>query len=391
MISFEEAIDIVRANAVLLPSEDVPLAESLNRVLREHVVSDIDMPPFDKAAVDGYACRNEDTGRELAVIGTISAGSPAALNVGKNQCVKIMTGAVMPKGADCVLMVEEVERATEKTVRFKGGRAIPNICYKGEDVIAGDRLVEAGQRLTPKEIASLAVAGYASPAVSARPRVGIIATGDEIVEPGVVPQPSQIRNSNSYQLLAHAKQFGCDVTYYGIARDSNEAIGRLIERARSENDLLLLTGGVSAGELDLVPALLEQNGFRILFHGISIQPGRPTVFGRRENKFVFGIPGNPVAAFIVFETIAKELLATMMGLTGHGRTTTCRLGKTIRRQKTRRLGWRPVKVSADGTALPVEYHGTAHITAYSLADGILPIPVGIAEVPEGSQVEVRLI
>jgi len=391
VITFEESLEIVRTNAVLLPAERVPLAESLHRVLREQVVSDIDMPPFNKSAVDGYACRKEDSGEELTVIGTLAAGSPVALTVRKDQCVKIMTGAVMPGGADCVLMVEEVECTGEKKIRFKGTTPIPNICYKGEDVVAGDRLLSSGQRLTPKEIASLALAGYADPTVSRKPRVGILATGDEIVEPSVVPRLSQIRNSNSFQLIAHAQQFGCDVTYYGIARDSNEAIGKLIQQAKSENDLILLTGGVSAGELDLVPALLEKSGFRILFHGVSIQPGRPTVFGRSENKYVFGIPGNPVASFIVFETIVKELLAVMMGLAAYRKVAVCRLGKAIRRQKTRRLGWRPVKISGDGVAVPLDYHGTAHISAYANADGIVPIPVGISEVPEGSQVEVRLI
>jgi molybdopterin molybdotransferase len=391
VISFEESLGVVRENATLLSTEHVPLAESLNRVLREDVISDVDMPPFDKSAVDGYACKKQDVGQELTVIGTIAAGSRVALKIEKNQCAKIMTGAMMPLGADCVLMLEEVECITDKSIRFKGDTPIPNICYKGEDVVVGDRLVSTGCRITPKEIASLAVAGYANPVVSKRPRVGIFATGDEIVEPSIVPQTSQIRNSNSYQLITHAKQFGCDVTYHGIARDSNELISNTIERAKRDNDLLLLTGGVSMGELDLVPALLERNGFTILFHGVSIQPGRPTIFGKSNSKFVFGIPGNPVASFIVFETIVKELLAAMMGLKGYQKTVTCKLGKPINRQKTRRLGWRPVKIDADGIAFPLEYHGTAHITAYANADGILPIPVGIAEVAEGSQVEVRLI
>jgi molybdopterin molybdotransferase len=391
VITFEESLDIVRENAALLPTEHVSLAESLNRVLREDVISDMDMPPFDKSAVDGFACRKQDIGQELAVVGTIAAGSQVTLKVEKNQCAKIMTGAVMPTDADCVLMVEEVEFLTESRIWYKGDKPVPNICYKGEDVIAGDKLLSSGSRITPKEIASLAVAGCANPVVSRMPRVGVFATGNEIVEPAIVPQLSQIRNSNSYQLISHAKQFGCDVTYYGIARDSNEAISSMIRKAKRENDLLLLTGGVSMGELDLVPALLEGNGFKILFRGVSIQPGRPTVFGRSEDSFVFGIPGNPVASFIVFETIVKELLAAMMGLTGYRKVVVCRLGKGIQRQKTRRLGWRPVKISPDGTAFPLEYHGTAHITAYANADGIIPIPVGISEVAEGSPVEVWLI
>ncbi len=375
----------------MLGIQRVPLADSLDRVLREDVVSDMDMPPFDKSAVDGYACRMEDVRRELQVIGTISAGSQVELGIGKGQCAKIMTGAVMPSGADCVLMIEEIETVSERTIRFKGDKAIPNICYKGEDVVAGDKLLSSGTRITPKEAASLALAGYANPMVSIRPKVGIIATGDEIVEPSMAPHLSQIRNSNSYQLIVHSKQFGCEVTYYGITRDSNEAIGRTIRKSKEENDILLLTGGVSMGDLDLVPSLLELNGFKTLFHGVSIQPGRPTIFGMAEDKFVFGIPGNPVASFIVFETIVKPMLANVMGLRSFQKVVKCTLAKTIKRQKTRRLGWRPVKIGPDGKALPLDYHGTAHITAYANADGIIPIPVGIGEIPEGSIVDVRLI
>lgn len=391
MITLEQAIETINTNVKVLASEPVPLAESLNRVLREDVISDIDMPPFDKSAVDGYACRKAEIRNELNVIGTLAAGSQSRLAIGKNQCAKIMTGAAMPSGADCVLLIEHVAELSEKRIRFNGETTSANICFKGEDVVAGDKLVRSGTRIAPREIASLALAGYGLPLVSKKPRVGIVATGDEIVEPSVKPNQSQIRNSNSYQLIAHAQQFGCEVAYYGIAEDSNDAIGGIIAKSSQESDLLLITGGVSMGDLDLVPSLLEQGGFKTLFHGVSIQPGRPTIFGKSRNKFVFGIPGNPVASFVVFETLIKELLATLMGLKGFRRIVGCRLASDLKRQKVGRLGWRPVKIDTDGNAIPLEYHGTAHITAYIEADGMVSIPIGVEKIPEGSIVSVHLI
>lgn len=391
MITLEEAIGIIRSNSETLDAERLDLMESLNRVLREDVIADVDMPPFDKSAVDGFACHNDDIRETLVVVETIPAGVQPQRSIGRGQCAKIMTGAVMPEGADCVLLREDVEEIGGQSVRFKCDRTAVNICYKGEDVVVGQKLAVSGCRITPKEVATLALAGYSRPLVSKKPRVGIIATGDEIVEPSILPEQSKIRNSNSYQLFAHCVQFGCSPTYYGIVRDENDSILPVIKKATDENDLVLLTGGVSAGDLDLVPAMLEQAGFEILFRGVGIQPGRPTVFGTSGGKCVFGIPGSPVASFIVFEVLVKELLACSMGLTDFAAISRCTLAGAIKRQKVNRMGWRPVSIGIDGKAHPVEYHGTAHISSYAAADGIVAIPIGIAELNEGSIVDVRLI
>ncbi len=392
MTSLESAFDIIRHDCEVLDTERIELTESLNRVLREDVISDIDMPPFDKSAVDGYACRKEDIRSLLTVVETIPAGVQPQRTIGNNQCSKIMTGAVMPEGADCVLLREEVEVEVDGhgKIRFKRETTAVNICFKGEDVVVGQKLLSTGARITSSQVAAMALAGYASPLVSRKPNVGIIATGDEIVEPSIRPGQSQIRNSNSYQLFAHCQQFGCNPKYYGIVKDVNESIEAMIQKARDENDVLLLTGGVSAGELDLVPALLGKIGFQILFQGVGIQPGRPAIFGRAGRKYVFGIPGSPVASFIVFEVLIKELLAAMMGLTRFVSIARCALACDVKRQKTNRIGWRPVSITPDGNAHPVEYHGTAHISSYALADGVISIPVGVTEMKEGSMVDVRL-
>jgi molybdopterin molybdotransferase len=302
-----------------------------------------------------------------------------------------MTGAMLPAGADCVIIVEQVEEVSAGIIRFCGETTADNICRKGEDVVAGMVLVHSGTRITPKEIASLALAGCAAPVVSRRPKIGIIATGDEIIEPDGIPQGSQIRNSNSYQVLAQCLQFGCEPTYYGIAADTEAAIGAAVAAAMQGNDVILLTGGVSMGDFDLVPSVLKQHGFDIFFDRVAVQPGKPATFGRAGNQYVFGLPGNPVSSFVIFELFVKELLALMMGLNNHFRTAKHALGKPLKRVSSVRQAWIPVRVTADGIAEPVEYHGSAHITSLTGADGLVTLPVGVTTIESGAIVDVRMI
>lgn len=390
MITLEQAIHVVRDTNRPLDPERVQLTQSLNRVLREDIISDIEMPPFDKSAVDGYACRKTDIKNTLEVIETVAAGVQPVRRIGKNQCAKIMTGAVLPEGADCVLLREHVDGDGSREIRFNRESTEVNICFKGEDVTVGQKLVSTATRIAPNHIAALALAGYSEVLVGTKPTVGIIATGDEIVEPSEQPGQSNIRNSNAYQLIAHCEQFGCVSKYYGIVKDSNHSILSAIEEARDENDVLLLTGGVSAGDLDLVPTLLEKAQFETVFRGVGIQPGRPTIFGKLKQKYVFGIPGSPVASFVVFEVLVKELLASLMGLASFVRKSRCPLASSVTRQKTNRIGWRPVSIADDGKAHPIEYHGTAHISSYAKADGLIAIPIGTSELHEGDMIEVRL-
>ncbi len=391
MIQYEEALQIIRENKILLGTEKVYFIKGLNRVLREDVFSDMNMPPFDKSAMDGYACRREDIKNELEVVDVIQAGYKPQKKIGKNECSKIMTGAMMPEGADCVIIVEEVKELTGNKILFLGEKTADNLCRIGEDVVAGQKLLSAGTKITAKEIASLALCGHVRPLVCIKPKVGIIATGDEIIEPEKTPRESQIRNTNSYQLLAQLDQIGCESNYYGIAIDNEDAINKLIAKAKSENDLIIITGGVSMGDYDLVPGLLVKNGFKILFDKVAIQPGKPTVFGRDENKFVIGMPGNPVSSFICFEIFVKEFLAAATGYENHLKIFKMKLAKEIKRKKNKRLAWIPVKINSNGEIEPVEYHGSAHISSLALADGITSIPIGVNVIEEGQIVDVRQI
>jgi len=364
---------------------------ALNRVLREDVASDIAMPPFNKSAMDGFACRREDLGDELSVIETIAAGFEPKKAIGPNQCAKIMTGAPVPEGADCVIMVEYTQIAGENRIRFTGSDTEDNICLKAEDVEKGDVVLEAGVLLKAQQIAVLASVGCVEPLVSVLPRVGIIATGNEIVDPRKKPAAGQIRNSNGLQLSTQAADAGVIVNNYGIALDTEQALEAKIREATAENDVIVLSGGVSVGEFDLVREILKRTGVKLLFEKVAVKPGRPMVFGVSDEVFCFGLPGNPVSTFIMFELLVKPFLFKMMGHDLKPAVSRRRLKKSITRKKTERDSWLPAAFTGDDGVVRIEYHGSAHINALCKADGLLCIPAGVAEIKEGTIVAVRQI
>jgi len=397
MVLFEDALKTALSNAIQVGNERVGLSASLGRILAEDLVSDMDMPPFDKSAVDGYACRIADLPDSsidlkydvtLQVVETIPAGIIPQNNLMQGQCSKIMTGAMVPMGADCVIMVEDTQPAGEKLVRIMRGSAAKNICIKGEDIMSGDLVLQKGLQIAPAHVAVLAGIGAINPLVSKLPRVGIISTGDELVEPWITPGIAQIRNSNAWQLEAQVKTVPAKPSYHGIAADEGTHLRNVIELAMADNDVVLLTGGVSMGEFDFVPAIMEEAGIEILFKSIAIQPGKPTVFARRGNTFLFGLPGNPVSSFVLFETMVKPFLRKMMGYSMEPIMLTLPLGVDFSRRKSDRKAMIPVAIR-DGAAYPIEYHGSAHINAYTAANGILVMEIGITAINKGEQVHVR--
>ncbi len=237
----------------------------------------------------------------------------------------------------------------------------------------------------------MASVGCANPEVFLQPRIGIISTGDELVEPAETPALSQIRNSNAYQLLAQAQRAGCKASYFGIARDTEEATLEIIQQAAAESDIVILTGGISAGDFDFVPAVIEQAGFDIKFRSLAVQPGKPVIFATRHEKYIVALPGNPVSSFVQFEMLVKHLINLLTGFTGKEMQIRMPLGTTYTRKRTTRKAFFPVYISEEGTAVPVEYHGSAHIHSYIHADGIVVIELGENEITKGTLVNVRLV
>lgn len=388
MITFEEALSVVESAGVMPVKERVTMGECLGRILAANVYSDVDMPPFDKSAVDGYACRRADLPGPLNVIETIPAGVTPAKRILQQQCSKIMTGAIVPHGADCILMVEHVQLHADNTITFLKPTTSNNIAYKAEDVKNGQLVLERGIQIMPQHIAMMAAVGCVAPEVYKLPVIGIITTGDELVEPGELPIGGQIRNSNAYQLIAQAQLIGITSLYAGIAPDNPTDTQKIIEETLEVCDVLLITGGVSLGEFDYVPSVLEAAGLDIKFRSMAVQPGKPTLFAERGGKFVFGLPGNPVSSFVQFELLVKPLLFRIMGGTFQPRIVKLPMATGYQRKRTDRKSFIPVKYAL-GKIEPLEYHGSAHIHAFEQAWGIMSMNIGEDNVKPGELRDVR--
>ncbi|MCD6392526.1 MAG: molybdopterin molybdotransferase MoeA, partial [Planctomycetes bacterium] len=358
--------------------------------LAADVASDMDMPPHNLSAMDGFACRQADLNDGLAEIETIPAGYMPTKSIGPGECSRIMTGAVVPDGADIVVMVEHTEaRDGLVYVVKKSGRT--NIRRKAEDIHTGDVVLTAGTVLRPVEIAVLASVGCDPAPVYAMPRVGVVATGDELIEPRQKPSAAKIRNSNSYQLCAQIQRAGCIPKYFGIAKDTPGAVNDILATAMEQCDVVLFSGGVSMGDYDFVPQILSDNGIDIKFEKVKIKPGKPTVFGTKGNKYFFGLPGNPVSTFVLFEVMVRPFLMKLMGHDYTPAKINGKLAKEIGIRKIERAEFRPVKLEPNGSVNFFEYHGSAHIHAYTLANGVVRIPAGVTKINAGANVQVTLI
>ncbi len=391
MITYEEAIETVLSNAPSPIPETVSLHQANGRVLLQEVKSDHDMPPFNKSAMDGYACRAADLPGPLHCLETIAAGTAPQHVINQGRCARIMTGAIVPEGADCVFMVEQSEILEDNSVRFTGTGTPGNICFKGEDVKTGETVLPAGTLIKPAHIAVLAGAGCTEPLVAKVPRTGIIATGSELVQPSEPVNGAHIRETNGHQLVAQVREFGIAATYYGIVEDDREKIAAAIAKAIDENDIVLICGGSSAGDYDFVPELLEQSGCTMHFDHMATQPGKPLTFATGNGKTCFGMPGNPVSTFMVMETIVKPFLYRAMGHDFKLPLVRLKLDKDMKRKKAARKSFMPAKLVDPGTIAPLDYHGSAHIHALTKADGWIIFPIGETELKEGSAVDVWLL
>ena len=324
MIEFEEARALALSALKTRPPESVLLAGALGRTLARDIEARENIPPFNKATMDGYALRAEDiraAGKdaavELEVLEDLPAGRVSRRSVGRGQAVRIMTGAPLPKGADAVVMVEDTERSSGRVIIRRAVRPADNTGQAGEDLKKGELVLERGAVIGPAETGMLAATGLARVPVVRRPKLAVIATGDEIVEPGERKAAGQIRNSNGPALLAMALRAGADAKYLGIARDSSSSLRAKLARAKGA-DILVLTGGVSVGDYDLVKDELRAAGVKPVFWQVRIKPGKPVFFGRRGSQLVFGLPGNPTSAMVTFLLFVQPAIERLLGRTNPG-------------------------------------------------------------------------
>jgi len=318
MISVEEALAHVAAHATPLPAVRLPLNEVLGLQLAEEVVSNADSPPFDKSMVDGFAVAQRDDSRERQVIEQVIAGDVPRHAVVPGAAIRVMTGAPVPDGTDAVIKQEDVEWMGEQTIRLPSLEITKGagILVRGSSFTVGEGLLAPGRRLGPIEIALLAELGKARAEVVPRPRVAVLATGNELVPAGKKTAPGQITNSNSPMLLASVAEVGAEGWDLGICRDDANQLRSTIRRGL-EADVLLITGGVSVGVMDLVPGVLTELGVQEIFHKVRVKPGKPVWFGvleqREQRTLVFGLPGNPVSAWVGFELLVKPALRALAG------------------------------------------------------------------------------
>lgn len=397
IISEEEARSILLAKTCPLGSQRVPVEAALGATLAEEVVSDVDMPPFNRAAMDGYAVRLADiaaTPVELTIVEHIKAGDAPKHPVGTGECSEIMTGAPVPDGADAVVQVEHTEPAAENLVRILEPLAgKTNIARQGEDLGRGDVVLEPGRLLRSAEVGLLAMVGRREVDIHQRPRVAILATGDELIEPDQVPRPGQTRNCNNFSLLAECARAGFQATALGIARDTREELETKI-RAGLEADVLLVSGGVSMGKYDLVPEVFEALGIVVHFTKVAIKPGKPTVFATRGKKLVFGLPGNPVSVIVVFRLFVEPALRRLAGRTDPlPRMVSVTLTTSVRSRGDRR-SYLLVRLRSSDRGLlaePVPSHGSADLMALTNADALIQVEAGAGEVSAGTQVPALLL
>jgi molybdopterin molybdotransferase len=413
LLTVQQAIEIIDGVAVFPRRVSVPLDQSVGLRLAEELAADRDYPPFEKSLMDGYAVRSADVASGLAdlrVVGEIPAGEWPLIGVGPGETMAIMTGAPLPLGADGVVPVEDVERRVPIGANVRVVRATQPqrfVAARGSDCRAGAIVLKSGIVMGPAQIAVAASIGAADVVCFARPRVAVLGTGDELVSVDQTPGPSQIRDSNTHMLVALLRQLGCEVAGVENVRDDRDLIRDAIRRGM-QHDSLFITGGMSMGEYDYVPGLLAELGVQIKIAKLRIKPGKPFVFGdsaasaRAENGggFVFGLPGNPVSAFICTVRFAARLLARVAGGEPDERWITGRLASSVPATGSREF-YQPAKIavapgrsSAAGelaTITPLGWKGSADIFTLAGANALLVRAENDAALEKGAVVRVLAI
>ncbi|HEX4439766.1 MAG TPA: gephyrin-like molybdotransferase Glp [Thermoanaerobaculia bacterium] len=394
MVSVDEALAIVARSCSPGRGEFVPLAESFGRVLAKAVTSDVAWPPFDTSAMDGYAIRVADleAGRPLTVSARAAAGDAPGVPLPPGEAIRVMTGAPLPDGADTIVPVEVADAQSEPgRVSF---RETPSrgdhVRRMGESIAAGTELLPAGRRLDPAGVALAALAGAEPVFVHRRPRVTVAVTGNELVSAGRQPGAGQLRDSNGPMLLALCRGRGVSAAAKLPVSDDEEAVRLLFAKAGDDEDVLITSGGVSAGDFDLLPAAAERAGFEMLFHGVAMRPGKPVAFARRGATLWLGLPGNPVSSAVCFRLFGRRALDALEGDDAPGpRFLRARVARSLS-VRGRRETYRDARLDRSGSRIRIdalEGRGSHDLAAHAAADALLRIPAGAESLAEGDEVD----
>jgi molybdopterin molybdotransferase len=401
-MSLNDAEQLVRTNISCSAGvKKLSLIEAVNQISAEAILSGENLPPFPRSTVDGYAVKSSDTfGAEegipslFTVVGEVYMGEPAAVSIAAGETAVIPTGGMLPEGADAVVMLEHTEQFDAQTV-LVGRKAGPgeNVIQRGEDIHTGYVILPAGHLIQPQHVGLLAACGHTAVLVREPLRVGIISTGDEIVDIRTEPQPGQIRDVNSYLLQAMLAELGCTVRRYGIIGDDYERLAKALSDAVKECQLVVLSGGSSVGRRDYtVPVINDLGSPGVLFHGVAVKPGKPTIFGLIGRVPVFGLPGHPAAAMTMFTRLVKPALAVLAGRTENvKRLFPARMVRNVASAPGRDdfLSVKVYKSKGQYWAEPV-FGRSGIVSALAEADGIVHIPAEISGLYAGDEIEVEL-
>ena len=391
LISIAEGRERVLAETSPLPPEDVALEHSLGRVLAEDVRAGENLPPFDSSAMDGFAVV-AGPAAELAIVGESRAGHPAERGPERGEAIRISTGAAIPPGADAVVPIERVEVADGR-VSVPDTAAGVNVRRSGEDVRAGEPVIAAGTELGPAEVAVLAALGRPEVRAGAVPRVAVLVTGDELVAPGAPLAPGQIRNSNGYAIAAQASRAGARPLPTVIVRDDRGATEGALADSLDAADVVCVSGGVSVGPHDHVKPALAALGVQERFWGVRLKPGKPTWFGVRDGKLVFGLPGNPVSAMVTFHLFARPALRRLAGADPADTRTLAIADEALERSAQRDQVIRcRLELREDGWHVrPTKAQGSHVLSSMLDADAFALVEAGDGAIAAGERVEIELV
>jgi molybdopterin molybdotransferase len=394
LVDAAEAAQLVLERTPLLPVEEVALAAAWGRVLGEDLVSPSPLPPFAASAVDGYAVRAADGGGRLRVVGESAAGRPYEQALPKGSAARILTGGVLPAGADTVVMVEDVVQEGDSVVVPEGFPAGRNFHPPGSDLRQGELVLRRGEPLGSAEVGLAAALGCPRLSVHRRPRVALMSTGDELVEVGQEPGPGQIVDSNRWALLAALREAGTEVSVLGLAPDRPEPLREMVVGALRDHDVLVTSGGVSVGTHDLVKPLLESLG-EVHVGRVKLKPGKPFTFATlREGGLAFGLPGFPVSSLVTFEVFVRPALRKMQGFARlHRPRLPVRLDYEAQASGDR-TEYQRVTLTREGGELVARSTGSqssSRLMSLVGAHALVPVPPGHQGIPAGTVVDALIL
>lgn len=380
--------------------ESVTLLDSVNRVLAEDIISEFDIPHFDRAAMDGYAVRAEDTfGTSpdspmlLKVVDRIDIGDRKTIKIGKGEAVRVATGAIMPKGSNAVVMIEYTSRIGDSVEIYRSVTPFENVSVRGEDVRAGETVLRKGTILKPQDVGMLAAVGRKKVEVLRKPVVAVFSTGDELVDAGKIPEKGEVIDVNRYAVLSALRILGCETLDFGISKDTKEELREKFEAALNNSDMIIVSGGTSVGEKDLLPEIISELG-RIIVHGVATKPGMPAGLAVVKNKPVIMLPGFPVAALVAFYNFAPPILEKILGTRiWERRYIKAKALRRIPSKEGLRTFTRVIikKINEGFLAEPVRTSGSGILSSMMKSHGFAIIPEDSEGVEEGEEVEVLLL